>query len=380
MNRLNPWFFVVATLSAPAWAQSEEVKALESDMEAAQEKTQAYEEIEPAPAGAAQTQTMATIRAKEEAEKKPWAVMVILDHAVGSGSFISDSTLRASRAYVAQSWDIRPSYTFPVADHKLKLGGRFVVEYEYTTPDTNPARRFKPADSRLYLSDAELYVEQLTGITFNAAATLFLPTSYESINVNKRWAGLRATAGASRSIGPVDLEYALAATKYLNSDKYRTVYSDVLRDGEGELSGTSEPGTYLGGPANTSFDIINSFGVTYNVTETLSVAYSLLIWNTFAYRDDAVNSEDELASVNADAGRGRTDMLWPSLEVAYRLDDVVKDILPFKLTVAGGITALHPAQTADNQGILWPVFYQAFGQNRAANNYGSIYFDLIGTL
>ena len=126
---------------------------------------------------------------------------------------------------------------------------------------------------------------------------------------------------------------------------------------------------------------MNSFGVDYSVTENLSVSYSLLIRNFFSYTDDNVNAVDGYTSPYADAGRGRVDQLWPSLSVDYGVDEWVKKVadLPVSLSVSAGITALHPAQTRDNKGIMWPFFYQAFAQNRAANNYGSVFADITGT-
>jgi hypothetical protein len=53
--------------------------------------------------------------------------------------------------------------------------------------------------------------------------------------------------------------------------------------------------------------------------------------------------------------------------------------LPVKLSLSAGLTALHPAQTSDNSSIYWPVLWNSFGSDRAANNYGSVYFDITGT-
>ncbi len=88
---------------------------------------------------------------------------------------------------------------------------------------------------------------------------------------------------------------------------------------------------------------------------------------------------DEFTSPNADAGRGREDWLFPTVDLTYVLNEALESILslPFGLMVSAGITAEHPAQSDDNEEILWPVFYNTFGENRAANNYGSVYFDII---
>jgi hypothetical protein len=261
---------------------------------------------------------------------------------------------------------------------------RGVFEIELTQPDTNPSRRFKPGDVSLYVVDSEIYEEPLTEITFSLGARFFFPTSYESINVNRRWFGARLLAGATRSIGPVDLEYTFMTTKHFNSSKVTNAYSTIAREGDTNLAGGGAV-RLARGFGTTSWDIINSFELGYNVTESLAISYSLLIWNAFSYNLTKELEErgipcERYKAEDADCGGGRTDVLWPTLEVSYELDDLVETVvaLPFSLTVAGGITALHPAQSPDNDGILWPWFYPAFADNRAAHNYGSLYLDLVG--
>ena len=156
-------------------------------------------------------------------------------------------------------------------------------------------------------------------------------------------------------------------------------YNTVAREGEGGAGAGGAVRQELGA-GNTNFDIINSFRVKYNISESLSTSYSLTIWNSFNYDIDGCDEPDGFTSSNADCDGGRSDRLWPTLEVAYELDGLLSNVaeLPVSLSVAGGLTALHPAQSADNSGILWPWFYPAFANGRAANNYGSIYIDLIG--
>ena len=379
----------------PEEAKVEEVKALETDIEEAKAKVEALK-ADTAPAGFEEIKAQPTetetgiegsveLAADEETEDdKPFGAMVVLDHSFGTGNFVKDANVRRQSDYIAQSWDIRPSYSFPLFGHKLKVMARFLFEIEYTKPDTNPSRRFKPIDSSIYLSDSEIYKEPFTEIAFNAGTRIFFPTSYESINVTKRWTAMTVYGGASRSIGPVDLSYGLSVSKYFNGSKIAVGRNTVARSSDatyGNVTGTGDPHQIAAGYANTSFAIVNSVSVGYNFTENLALGYSLLFWNTFRYNiaDDLGCSTED--NPYLDCERGRSDNLWPSLEVSYKLDDLLKEVypLPFGLTAAGGITALHPALTADNKNIIWPVFWQAFASNRAANNYGSIYFDLVGT-
>ncbi|MBI5507110.1 MAG: hypothetical protein HY903_00025 [Deltaproteobacteria bacterium] len=396
---------------APPAPSAEEQQALEADMEAAKKKiaeeqqaaetpaeTPAFEEIKAAPVhdtGAAaegtptatgETALQARLSGTEGLDTgRPYGALVILDHSIGTGTFMNDGTLRSSRAYVAQSWDIRPHYVFDFKGIKLKANGRFLFEYEYTTPDTSPARRFKPLDTTLQVGAPEIYKEPLSEVSFNVALRLLLPTSYESIKVRKQWSALGFTAGAQRFFGPLHVSYSFAMTKYINSQRYASSYRSVCRSSDpcdSVPTGIQDsPAQVAAGFANNSFLISNQFGVDYSITEELSVSYGLLIRNFFRYTADNVNVIDNYTSPNADDGRGRVDQLWPSLSVDYVVDGLVKKVadLPVSLTASLGITSLSPAQTSDNKGIYWPFFYQAFAQDKAANNYGSVFFDITGT-
>lgn len=231
--------------------------------------------------------------------------------------------------------------------------------------------------------DYGLYTEKLTGLQFYGGTRIYFPTSYESIKVKNQWSGLTLIGGLRRSVGPFYFKYGATFTKYFNKSKARTTYSTVVRSSDvGVHPSTSIGDPYLldSGFANTSFAITNTFVATYNITNNLNVSYSLLIWNTFAYKLKNAQVIDEFTSPNADAGRGRSDFLAPTLDLSYVLDDAISDwvSLPFSLVVSTGLTALHPAKTDNNKHIRWPVFWNSFGDSQAANNYGSFYLDLVG--
>jgi hypothetical protein len=151
---------------------------------------------------------------------------------------------------------------------------------------------------------------------------------------------------------------------------------DATRDGDdGTLYVAS-------GAPNTSFDLRNTVGVTFNATEQLSVGYSLVIWNNWHYLPEKNEQRDAYTNENADVGRQRgADMLWPSLSIDYDATDLLKMVAdtPVKLAFSLGVTSLHPAQDANNKGIKWPFFYDSMADNQAANNYGSFFFDIDGT-
>lgn len=317
---------------------------------------------------------------------KVWGVSVILDHALGTGVFAAEDTLSSTNAYVAQSWGIRPVYKFKLLDHNLRLSGKIGFDIELTTPNSNPARRFDFKDIGVSLSDPVLWTEPFTEIMFSASVGLTFATSYKSINSAERWLGAKAAVGAGRAIGPVYLKYGFGFTKNFNGSRLAQSVSDVgLRQTDlAGLPSVRGPGTFtdpgdFGIGFNTSFSISNSFSATYNILDELSVTYAVSLVNGFKYCADNVCVDDEFTSVNADTGRGRTDMLWPTLDVTYVLDGVMEKVypLPFTLMVSAGLTALHPAQTENNDGIMWPFFYNVLG-NRSTENLASYYLSLAG--
>jgi hypothetical protein len=364
-------------------------ETLETDSEAAGEEVQANcsGENDTQPTVAEDRSPMSVRLAEGRAGDRPWGVMAVLDHSLGTGGFIRDKTLRASRAYFAQNWDLRPFYTFDVLDHKLKVMGRFSFEIELSEPDANPARRFKPFDSSLFVTDHNVYTEPLTHIRFNAGMRVLFPTSYESIEVAKRWTAISLIAGASRTLGPLYLKYSFSFSKNFNSSKGQQLTKDAgarttktvgVPPARGDVVEAAAGSFPVG--LNMSFSISNSFAMTYNFDKNLTSTYSLTILNSFRYGQDNINTDDEFTSPYADDGRGRVDILRPTLDVTYVLDELIGKVypLPISLMVSLGVTAQHPAQSADNSGIRWPIFINVLGDNQAAHNYANFFFDLIG--
>jgi hypothetical protein len=223
------------------------------------------------------------------------------------------------------------------------------------------------------------YVEPVTGVSFFVSAQALLPTSYESLNVTKRRLGVRGLVGAMRSFGPLSINYFFIATKNFNSSKVAVRTSDISRSSDPILSRNANGSVQVAsGQANASFDIRNSIGLNYSINDYWSLNWSLDFVNVFRY--ELYSQTDAFSSAYADAGAGRMDLLEPSLGFYFSASDAFAKYveLPFSLGIQGGISASHPAQTADNKSIMWPFFYNSFGQNRAANNYGSVYLDLVG--
>ena len=368
-----------------------------SDAEPADEGETTYEEIrayEPqaetavvsdeAPAaaegGASVSAAVNPMMAEMQGEMKSFGVQVVLDHAFGTGSFVKNRELRRTAAYAAQSWQIQPYMKVNLLGKDLKLSGKVGFELEFTQPDMND-RRFKPSDISVALADPKLFKFEGLGVNVSGEVRGYLPTSYESIGVKKQWTALSGKLAFSRAFGNAVVMYSFGMTKYVNGAKIPEKSATLCRvsDGCAAPTGIDDPTNYNAGYANSSFMMMNAFVAAYNITELLGVSYSLAIVNMYKYK--VVDGVDEFTSINADPNRGRMDLLAPSLSLSYGLSDgILKDIvdLPGSLSLSAGIAAMHPAQKADNTGILWPVFFNTFGNNRAANNYGSFFVDLVG--
>lgn len=320
---------------------------------------------------------------REQATRtKRFGLIATVSTLVGSGTFIDNAALRAQRDYVAQVFDFRPTYGFTIEGHRLRLQARIAFETEYTDPNTDSGRHWKPYDTSIALADDTLYKWERTGILFNSALRMTFPTSYESINVRQQWLGVTLSAGARRLVGPVQLGFNTAATRYINGSKTAVRRFDYTRRGEADGNTATVPQNFdpvsLGfGPTNNAWLFGNTVAATWLVTDRLAVSASLglLIFVKYAVTD----TRDQYTSEFADVGHGSNERFQSGLEVSYDLTKKAKEEwgLPFGLTLALGAYAVHPVQQADNTGWIAPVVVNSFF-SRAANNYGTMYLDVIG--
>jgi len=326
--------------------------------------------------------------AEEEAPSKAYSIAVSLSHAVASGTFVDtssysvlDEEFSSQFDYIGQSYALVPSYRFEAFGKNLSASAILAMDYELTTPNSNPARRFNPADVQLKLSDGSLYKDEWSGVNVSASLRAYLPTSYGAWSIFQRYLALRGGLGLSKSVGDLSLSYGFSYRKNFNTSETRKKVTDVARinDPGFAVRNGNDPFLIDSGYSNTSFTFYNSLGLGYSLAETLSLSYSLSFINSFKYH--LVDVVDEYTSENADAGRGRSDLLSYSLGLSYALSSGLKDVieLPFSLSLAAGVAATHGAQTPDNKSFIWPTFYHAFGENRAANNYGSFYLEVSGS-
>ena len=315
-------------------------------------------------------------------EVRPAGVTLVLEHSVGTGTFVANDALRNTTDYVLQTWDIRPYFNWEVGGHLLELQGRFSLGYEFTDPSGNAAaRRFQLQDVLFTLQDATLYVEPHTATTLSILAQITAPLSYASRGSYGRYFAAGLTLGLSRNAGPVALVYRLGVTRYFNKEGVQRRTQDVWRGGEamGFPLGGRGPDWVAAGVGNTELRVFNTFALSGHLTANLTIAYVLVIINEL--RTAVTDDVDALTQVGADAGRGRADYLWPTLQLTYGLTNALQRVadLPITLALGVGVTSFHPAQSSDNKHINWPFFVSSMGYDRAANNSGSFYVDVMGT-
>ncbi len=336
---------------------------------------------------ATSTLTKNVLLQREQAVRtKRFGLLAALSTYSGSGTFLANDALRHQNDYIAQILDIRPTFGFNLADHRMRLSARFAFETELTQPNTNPSRRWKPFDSSLAIADDTLFKEPVTGILFNAALRFIFPTSYESIRVREQWLGTGLSLGARRLIGDFQLSFNTSVTKYFNGSKTAIRRLDNARpedtqDADETADFARSPSASFtsdiqSGPVNTSWLFANTVGVTWLASDRLAVSYSLGLLSFIRY--SVQGERDAFTSPNADPGNPTAQRFNSSLEVSYDWSHVTKDEwgLPFSFTMALGIAAVHPVQENNNEGWIAPLIVNNF-TNRAANNYGSIYLDLV---
>ena len=166
------------------------------------------------------------------------------------------------------------------------------------------------------------------------------------------------------------------------------------------------------GSARSFLSLGNNLSVSYKVTDLLSVSYSLGFSNSFKYaivseadeytnpgssvsnpsmelseRDSSDNTQwvdggetGVTTNSGADTGVGLSQRFSSGLSVSYGLSKGIKEWveLPFSLSLSASIATSHSAQRR-NGDLFLPLFYNSFGDNQAANSYGSVSFSLSGS-
>lgn len=368
----------------------------------------------------------ATLEEDTEAEedKKPWKVSLSLGHSVGAGSFQSNPYLRERVESANQSWGLSGSYRFDLWGHKLSAGAGTSLSVSLVEPQGVDDRYVRLGNTRFSLSDGEVYKDEWSGVGVSAGASYSAPTSVSSQHGSANYGGLSTNVGLSRSFGDfnVSLGTTLSHTLYKNSVAQAidtapiSSWSRLDEHCTAAIASGDEGDTFyqcaLGSP-RTFLTMGHSLNVSYSVTELLSVSYSLGFSNSFQYavqsesdeytatgsataspsmdlieRNPDDNSEwidagasGEITNAGADTGVGLSQRFNSGLSVSYGLSKGIAEWvqLPFSLSMNASMSVSHPAQYKEDGSIWFPLFFNSFGDNKSAGNYGRFSVGLSGS-
>jgi hypothetical protein len=299
-------------------------------------------------------------------------------------------------------------------------------------------RRVRFGNTKLGLSAGSLYKDEWSAINVSAGLGYSVPTSVTSWYGKKNYGGISGRVGLSRDFGDfgVSLGMSLSHTLYASNvgsvaptgsvvSSFNNVKSHctlaINEETESLAQGDSIEAVIAGldsiyqcesGVGRTFLSLSNNIGLSYQITELLSVSYSLRFSNSFKYAmvseaDQYTNPGSSTASPSmalderdgsdntqwvdggesgvttnapADTGTGLSQRFSSGFTVSYGLSKGIAEWveLPFSLSMSASIATSHSAQKP-NGDLFLPLFYNSFGDNQAANSYGSISFGLSGS-
>ncbi len=304
---------------------------------------------------------------------KAWQASVLMDHGFGTGNFLANSAVREQNNRIVQTWMLGGGYDFKLLGQGFNAGISSVFSVLLTEPKRNPDRRFDPQWLSLSLS-WEGWTEKHTGIHVSFSSSLLPPFSYSSWK-DHRILDWQNGLSLNRSFGKFNINVSSLITKSFNSYSTSMQQQGVARESNITRNVGDSVVEIGSGQASPNFDLWNSITLTYRILPSWVIGYRLGVINAFRYA--LTDKRDAFTSPNADAGPGREDLLTYAVWTGYSFAGKNRiQGLPVDLTCNVGIRALHGAQSDDNKKILWPLFYPAFAENRAANNYGSAYVQI----
>jgi chemotaxis protein histidine kinase CheA len=384
----------------------------------------------------------ATVDAEEEEKdkkpKKPWGVSLSLGHSVSAGSFQANPYLRDQVEYAGQSWGLSGRYSFKVMDVlPLSASASVSLSVPLVDPQAIDDRRVRFGNTSFGLSAPVVYKDEWSGINVSAGLGYSAPTAITNWYANKNYGGLSGRVGLSRSFGDfsVSLGMSLSHTMYASNvgqslntsgvSAWNNVASHCTQEIVGETTAAAQGDTIQAaingmntvyqceqGSGRTFLSLGNKLGLSYKITDLLSVSYSLGFSNSFKYsivseadqytnpgsstatpsmaldeRDSSDNTQwvdggESGVTTNgaADTGVGLRQRFSTGLSLSFGLSKGIKEWveLPFSLSMSASIATSHAAQK-QNGDLFLPLFYNSFGDNQSANSYGSISFGLSGS-
>lgn len=295
----------------------------------------------PPPAADIQTELEDAQKGKK---KFPIGGIVALTQSIGGGTFTTDENVRRSAYDI--SLDMIPEWRITPM---LKLAGRLIVTQavvENFDSVVTYKNRTLLSDLQINLAHMQLYKIPKLDIGIDGKLGMILPTSPMS-QYRGLYLGANARLGLYRSFGPVFLRYRFSFLK--NFHRFTTAAIDTEEVGDyvvlSHFKGNEElTGSYIGtGVNNVSYGITNSLECYWSITDKLIFALVYAISNNWTYNS---YEKDELASDNAEDGRGQRDLSQGVLELGYQFNKY--------LYVGLGTQTITAPKSDDNNSWVWP--------------------------
>lgn len=265
---------------------------------------------------------------------------------MGSGTLVTDDY--SDNPYLSQELAFFPRFKLTKS---MNVRAYWALECEYTDPDSPNGRHCSPSDTRLSFHHNKLWADPWIDGLVMGSFQVWLPSSYAS-RFNHTVTNLRlsGTYFARLFKGRLELAYTFSTQKYLPTRKVRGFTADDVGSDEDGLafahvrSSSAKDGSVgSGGPINDNWMFSNNFYAGFYFTPKLSVSTSFAIFNYLRFSVP----DDELIVLGL-SNTGRRDYTFGSLDLSYQLHDHV--------IVAGGISSLQPAKTADNKSFRFPFW------------------------
>lgn len=301
----------------------------------------------------------------DDSADSPFSASVLAEVSIGAGTLTPGP---AGRPYVNLLTRVRGSYRFE--DLGLELGLSFSVNVnavENADSGNTVPHQVKPGDLRLTADLDGLLTWDAIGLEVLPSVSLSLPTSLESIHVGKLFG---VTAGVSVAVEPLAWLYAdvrTSFTKNVNLTTHAVLEADRFDVAPLSRAGGAEAiaeGRVAIAGGLTSWYAVWGAGVTFTPVERFSILIDFEMLHLFSY--DTIPL-DAYSSPYAHEGRGQSDLMYGTIELAYALIE--------GLSLALGTVVEQEPLSADNTSPRFPWWDTTNG----SANRQVFYVDVIGS-
>lgn len=301
---------------------------------------------------------------EDEGFKLPYGLgfTIVLDQAVGIGTFVSGSQRRAQYDL---AFDLRPSWK--ITDQHVITSRFALTQTLVTNADSGTTRKrdLLPSDTELRYTYRNAYVIPGVNVAMHPYLSVMLPSSKNS-RFQKLILAVRPAISLSWKKDWLSVGFTSRVTKNFHRYTQPTINQDngaaVARlRGNEDVGG----GFIATGGRNSEWSLFNDINVSFALPLDLNLLvdfYHLVSWT---YDDTPT---DDRTAENADSGRGVSDVVAGTVELGWQT--------PVKpLSLALGATTAQTPKTPDNKSFRFPFF----DFTSPSNNLTAIYFDVIAS-